>query len=514
MTTKLILTNESALRAKYGKRCERVIRALESLALADKKRGISTKIVRLDVAADLSAFRARAVRAVADQRATKDAVDALWRALRPEYLLLLGAPDVVAQQELGNTIPGDEDVIVPSDLPYACDALASRDPHDFTAPTRVVGRLPDITGDDDPAALLGALSYATTWQPRSRREYADCLAVSVEGWVKSTQLSLQNAFGNERDPELVPPKKFRWSPAQMGRLTHYFNCHGVEGESEFEGESEGTGKADVFPTAHSAPYVADKIVRGTIASVECCYGAQLYAPRQEQSFPPMVNTYLRHGAYAYFGSSTATFGSSDMCAGADLICSSFLRHVLSGASTGRAALQARHDYLFAHPTLEPADLKTLAQFALFGDPSIHPVIPQGNSFEPAAGRRASKIQEQLALGRSERRVRLVAQGKALHESSTITRPALQLRTPPAVRRALLAAVKKAGGSKPTFSAYRLEERAPAGKLRRLHRVATRSVHTALTQVGQDPRGRPRRVLFIAREQHGQVVSIRQLHTKS
>jgi hypothetical protein len=40
----------------------------------------------------------------------------------------------------------EEDPDVPSDLPYACEAAFSRRPQDFLGPTRVVGRLPDLTG--------------------------------------------------------------------------------------------------------------------------------------------------------------------------------------------------------------------------------------------------------------------------------------------------------------------------------------------------------------------------------
>ena len=59
----------------------------------------------------------------------------------------------------------------------------------------------------------------------------------------------------------------------------------------------------------------------------------------------MCNTYLANKAYGYFGSSTIAYGPSTTNDQADLMCQSFLKQVLAGASLGRAALQARLDYI-------------------------------------------------------------------------------------------------------------------------------------------------------------------------
>ena len=47
--------------------------------------------------------------------------------------------------------------------------------------------------------------------------------------------------------------------------------------------------------------------------------------------------------------------------------------MLDGASLGRAALVARQRFVQQTAELDPVDLKTLGQFNLLGDPSIHPV---------------------------------------------------------------------------------------------------------------------------------------------
>ena len=50
-----------------------------------------------------------------------------------------------------------------------------------------------------------------------------------------------------------------------------------------------------------------------------------------------------------------------------------VRAVLDGASLGRAALTAQQKFISSGGHMGPHDLKTIAQFLLLGDPSIHPV---------------------------------------------------------------------------------------------------------------------------------------------
>jgi hypothetical protein len=124
-----------------------------------------------DVAAAALAVAELVVMAVtdaADPRQNKAAVDAICRKLDPEYLMILGAPDVVPHQDLRNPIaPGaaveDPDRTVPGDLPYCCDAPYSRDVATFKGPTRVVGRLPDLTGGTEPSHLLTLLAHAAAF---------------------------------------------------------------------------------------------------------------------------------------------------------------------------------------------------------------------------------------------------------------------------------------------------------------------------------------------------------------
>ena len=58
---------------------------------------------------------------------------------------------------------------------------------------------------------------------------------------------------------------------------------------------------------------------------------------------------------------------------------------MTGASTGRALLDARQRYLRETGAMGPEDLKTIAQFDLLGDPSLVPVTTPGRTVAPAKG---------------------------------------------------------------------------------------------------------------------------------
>jgi hypothetical protein len=99
--------------------------------------------------------------------------------------------------------------------------------------------------------------------------------------------------------------------------------------------------------------------------------------------------------------------------------------VLGGASLGLAALMARQQFVDRTSQMDAVDLKTLAQFYLLGDPSVHPiaeptatVIP--TSVEPADAER---------FFRAERRQKMKLAGDLLTE----TKPTASKRVPTGMR---------------------------------------------------------------------------------
>ena len=128
MVDKLIVTNRAALRRKYGARgLAKVTTAVNALIAADRKRGLLTRLIALDQAA-MKRY-GPAVTDASSARQNKRAIDALYRALRPHYLMILGSIDVVPHQDPKNPVFADDqedDPVAWGDLPYACDASYSR----------------------------------------------------------------------------------------------------------------------------------------------------------------------------------------------------------------------------------------------------------------------------------------------------------------------------------------------------------------------------------------------------
>lgn len=417
MDDKVIVTNLSALRSKYGKGLSKIEAAVKRLIAADKKRGITTRFIALDDAPAMKKLKAPHVTNSGDFKQNKQAIDALFRSLMPDYLMILGANDIVPHQNLKNPlfnpINGDPDEFAYGDLPYACEAPYSQRPQDFTGPTRVLGRMPDLNGVADLDYLIRIIEVAAQYKQLKLSDYSSYLGISTEVWRGSTEMSLTNLFGSAKDLQLAPDKGPKWGASLISRRTHFINCHGAAADFRFYGQ-----RGADYPQAHDASFFNGKIKEGTIAVAECCYGGELYNPNLADGQPGICNTYLGNKAYGYFGSTTIAYGPPEGNGSADLICQYFLKSVFKGASTGRAALEARQRFIESSPALDPVDLKTLAQFNLYGDPSIIPVAGESKKTRGAT-RGAKATLEAAATARADVRRQLLSKGLWLAENQPV-----------------------------------------------------------------------------------------------
>ena len=457
---KVIVTHRAALKTKYGAAyASRIEPALAALVAADAARGLVTRIVHLDVAAEMKKLAAPRVTTAGSRRQFKAAIDGVFAALAPAYLCLLGAPDVVPHQDLANPIASDGDPVAWSDLPYACAGAYGKRIDGFLAPTRVVGRLPDLAGTSDAAYLAGVIARAAQAGSRPPGDYDAYLGISAKVWTGSTAQSLTHVFGNATDLHLVPSAAPPWPG--IARHAHFINCHGATADPHFYGQQ---GKK--YPVAHDATLLAG-LAQGTVASVECCYGAELYDPALAGGQAGICNTYLGLGAYAFFGSSTIAYGPATGNGQADLLCQYFLREVRAGASTGEAALKARLAFIQQLAIADPTDLKTLAQFNLMGDPSLHPVaaVPHGvdatiaaapaGRAQPAAG--AAEVR---AASRRLRRAHLAALGSVVAQAVAVADVRSRGRAAPRTRTLLEAELGAPAPAASTWRASRCVRRVP------------------------------------------------------
>ncbi|PSJ30389.1 hypothetical protein B7P34_02185 [Streptosporangium nondiastaticum] len=405
-SVKIVAANYAAMRHKgyTGAGLTSVREALTGLVEADRDRGVDTTVVDLGSPDDMARYGAPEVTDPADARQNKDAVDAVFHGVGPDYLMLLGSHDVIPHQQLKNPVPHDDDPVVPSDLPYACETTygaGRQEPGRYTAPSRVVGRLPDVTGEHDPAYLTGLLGRAAAVAPADRGKYEGYFGLSAAVWEKSTRENLATLFGDASALHLVPPGGSPWQPGPLAARSHFVNCHGAAKDSHWYGQG-----SSGYPVALKAGDIDGHLADGTVLAAECCYGAELYRPPAAPHLP-LCNTYLGSGALVFFGSTTIAYGPADSCDQADLITQYLVRELLQGQSGGYAALKARLDYVKLKGRLDPVDLKTLAQFVLLGDPSAKPVKARAKAVggtDPGAARTHRRREARLVAHMLEQSV--------------------------------------------------------------------------------------------------------------
>ena len=497
---KLVVSNRAALAAKYGAAGAATIeRAVARLARANAKRGITLKLRWLDRVGSLRGSGAKPVAGVADQKGAKAAIDGLARRWKPDYVMILGANDVVPHQHLVNPVfdpageQGDMDKDVPSDLPYACDAPWAAEIAAFRAPTRVLGRLPDVVGARDPAYLVGLIDAAAGAAPLPRTDYNAYFALSTDSWRRSTALTLRRIWGDDSALNRVPPAGPPWKLAQVRSLAHFVNCHGAEADDRFYGEEDKEDPEQ--PVALGTRDIARRIRPGTVAAMECCYGAQLFDARKlNRGKAGLANVYLGAGAWGYFGSTTIAYGPASGNGSADLLTRFFLKGVLNARSLGRATLEAWQEFAAGGGDLDPVDLKTLGQFLLLGDPSVQPVAKEASDVPKSLRRLLA--QDAPVLQRKARRRTLVAKEETL-TSVPVARPSRR-QVPDATARKLKQLAAR------EFDAphvRRFETVAASGRA-----IPGRQMHLAVaTQPG--PRGLVRPVAVVVRHLDGRVAKV-------
>jgi hypothetical protein len=233
------------------------------------------------------------------------------------------------------------------------------------------------------------------------------------------------------------------------------------------------------------------------------------------------SAYLAGKAYGFFGSSTIAYGPANDNGAADLLCQFFLKHVMEGASLGRAALEARQEFAGSSPNMDPVDLKTIAQFYLLGDPSIVPIKvssphlvdvpkPKGQSFAIDA----------KAIERVERRAQLQTKGMWLtkNQSCSVSEPTT--KTDGAIDATMKKIADKVNIKSPTVMTFAIKNKQAGNNFLAKSMSATafhvisgsdakKSSAKSAAQPGEISTG----VCVVAKEVNGNIVSYRELHRK-
>ena len=251
--------------------------ALKKLIAADASRGIATTVVALDTLTPSKA-------AVNKPKTFKAAIDQAFLGYnRPDYVLILGGPDVVPHQPLRNPLfdpqGEDWDRTVPSDLPYACGRTRpARDAEQFVAPgarrrphprPARAARIPSgwwhCWGGS--AAGVGA--------PLTKKSYGSFFGLTAAEWKKSTTLSSPRPCSArpKAKPRLSPKEGPQWKTGDLsagGRALHQLPRRALRRAVLWPERQELPGRS---PGVRAA--AGGFVKPGTVVAAECCYGAEV-----------------------------------------------------------------------------------------------------------------------------------------------------------------------------------------------------------------------------------------------
>lgn len=182
-----------------------------------------------------------------------------------------------------------------------------------------------------------------------------------------------------------------------------FTLHGgpQPGSPHFFGEARIPASTDMIPV------FTPPILYGAKAKVVvpiCCWGARFIGYRRETS--ALLSAIYNSDTLLYMGSCRSALGEFDtsfmdengkLCSEpqpryAEVLIRLFMQLLLSGIPAGEALSLAKINYLRYHAQGDLADMLTVQQFNLFGDPmlQIHPVVnPDALSYDFPSGIAAS-----------------------------------------------------------------------------------------------------------------------------
>ena len=162
--------------------------------------------------------------------------------------------------------------------------------------------LGDLFADAD-AQLLDALATATAWASQPPRTYSGAYAICCDSW-RGAGAECVKAVGEPANRLMLSPPETDGTATARSRLKarlHLVKCHGAELDPNYYGQH-----GNAYPVALASATLRPKVTKTMVAAAACCYGAQLFSPRDPAVQPagawPMASAYLRGGAYGLMGS--------------------------------------------------------------------------------------------------------------------------------------------------------------------------------------------------------------------
>lgn len=299
----------------------------------------------------------------------------------PEYVMIVGDSTVIPCAEWIN-VCNDSDETVPSDLAYI--TLYTGSPWDGVRfdfeNIPQIGRIPAKAEN----GFATAIRYFNNMMLFEGYNATKSFAYSALVWEQTSRVE----FAHLR-PDLVTSPIY--TSANLGRVggeynLACFNLHGSDDSHAWYGQ-EGWD----FPEAFNKDLLP--VNGGYALLTEACYGAR---PTYSESI--VVNA-LENNCIAFVGSSKIAYGCGDgsLCC-ADIIAQSFTKGFVNGMTAGKAFLSALSALTSPHYMCEE-DIKTLAEFALYADPSVTLIAGAAKkSFRREAATKCSTVKKDVSCG--------------------------------------------------------------------------------------------------------------------
>lgn len=347
--TGIIYTNLDLLGKKSEKSKDFLNSVINSFILSAEERGVGYELC--DVSDRFST--------VGEVKKHLDILKNLIEKNNSKYLFILGSNDVIPSITWENQASDSgSDSDVTSDLPFATFDVESPfegQLYDFDDCLRV-GRLPTVDFENyftNLKAVCGKVEQIKTF------------GMSAEVWQEETKDIYKDFVAGPAvvtSPEATKEESASIIPADANLLL--FNLHGSRQTQYWYGQRGGS-----YPEA-IAPESLQGIVNPYFLAVEACYGAYYEGRTADTSV--LLNA-LNGKCVTFLGSSRIAFGTqSPKGCCADVICGEFLKGLKEGLSAGDALNKARTVLMEDDSA---SVVKTLAEFALYGDPSARMKAP-------------------------------------------------------------------------------------------------------------------------------------------
>ena len=346
----IIITRESVLLGQLGADSTAFGEIINWYIKEAVKRGVGYTYINLDSKIGCTNKPADVVRELCS----------LVREYQPKYLFILGNEDVIGVQSWENRSQ-DSDSTVDSDLCYSTLDLNSPfegQKYDFDSILRV-GRLPSYDGEEL-SAFEGYLSVAASNSGRIDEVKAYGLSAHVWEDESNDEFKAVSSKRVETSPDIECEDVEELTAG--GENLFFFNLHGSNQTKYWYGQEGGDYPEAVEPLSFEGdayPF---------FLGVEACYGAKFIGGLEPKD--SILLTALQNYCMAFLGSSKIAYGTSrpDGCC-ADLVVGEYIKCLAKGYSAGDAHV-AGLKRLMGTGEVDDSEIKTLAEFALYGDPSV------------------------------------------------------------------------------------------------------------------------------------------------